>query len=199
MKRSATPVIESKELLSDNYYHLYRYTCTIHSASGDSNRITREVYDRGNGAAILLYNIERNSVFLIRQFRLPVFVNQHPTGMLLEACAGLFNAGEADPLSCIRRETMEETGFDIPVFTKLFEAYMSPGSVTEKLYFFAAACTDSMRTGTGGGLAEEEESIELIELPFSEALAKIRSGEIEDAKTIMLLQYAQLNQLLKTE
>lgn len=193
-----TPIIESKELLSDNYYFLHRYTCTLPSADGEVQRITREVYDRGNGAAILLYNTSRNSVFLIRQFRLPVFVNQHPTGMLLEVCAGLFNPGEADPLSCIRRETLEETGFDIPVFTPLFEAYMSPGSVTEKLYFFAAECTDSMRTGAGGGLAEEEESIELIELPFTEALAKIRTGEIEDAKTMLLLQYAQLHQLLKT-
>jgi len=155
---------------------------------------TREVYDRGNGAVILLYNNEQRTVVLTKQFRLPTFVNGNESGMVIEACAGLLD--KDNPEDCIRRETEEETGYRIAEVRKIFEAYMSPGSVTEILHFFIAAYSKSMKVNEGGGVDHEEENIEVLEPDIDEALHMIETGEIRDAKTIMLLQYARLKGIL---
>jgi nudix-type nucleoside diphosphatase (YffH/AdpP family) len=152
------------------------------------------VYDRGNGATILLYNKEKQTVVLTRQFRLPTFVNGNASGMLIETCAGLLDTD--NPEDCIRRETEEETGYKISAVQKIFEAFMSPGSVTEILHFFIAAYTKEMKLSDGGGAQHEEENIEVLELPFAETLQMIETGAIKDAKTIMLLQYIRLNGIL---
>ncbi|EMQ4855273.1 NUDIX domain-containing protein [Morganella morganii] len=176
--------------LSDNWYILKKYVVDYLRRDGTSQRLEREVYDRGNGAVILLYNRQKNSVILIRQFRLPVYVNGHD-GFLIEAAAGLLE--EQDPVSRIKAEAEEETGFRITDVEKVFEAFMSPGSVTEKLYFFIAEYQDNNRQSDGGGLPEEGEDVEVLEMPFPEALTAIRNGEIIDGKTIMLLQHLALS------
>ncbi|EPF5872023.1 NUDIX domain-containing protein [Morganella morganii] len=176
--------------LSDNWYILKKYVVDYLRRDGTCQRLEREVYDRGNGAVILLYNRQKNSVILIRQFRLPVYVNGHD-GFLIEAAAGLLE--EQDPVSRIKAEAEEETGFRITDVEKVFEAFMSPGSVTEKLYFFIAEYQDNNRQSDGGGLPEEGEDVEVLEMPFPEALTAIRSGEIIDGKTIMLLQHLALS------
>lgn len=176
--------------LSDNWYILKKYVVDYLRRDGTCQRLEREVYDRGNGAVILLYNRQKNSVILIRQFRLPVYVNGHD-GFLIEAAAGLLE--EQDPVSRIKAEAEEETGFRITDVEKVFEAFMSPGSVTEKLYFFIAEYQDNNRQSDGGGLPEEGEDVEVLEMPFTEALTAIRSGEIIDGKTIMLLQHLALS------
>lgn len=182
------------EILSDNWYILKRITFDLQKEDGTWETQTREAYDRGNGATILLYNREAGTVILTSQFRMPTYVNGNKTGMLIEACAGLLD--EDDPETCIRREAEEETGYRVSEVRKVFEAYMSPGSVTEILYFFVGEYDAGMKTGAGGGLEDENENIEVLELPFAQALEMIGSGAIKDAKTIMLLQYAQLNRLL---
>ncbi|MEL6140418.1 MAG: GDP-mannose pyrophosphatase NudK [Bacteroidota bacterium] len=189
--------IQKAEILSDNWYTLRKVTFDFQRADGQWETQEREAYDRGNGAAILLYNKDKNSVVLTRQFRLPTFVNGNPDGMMIEVPAGLLD--ERDPEAAIRRETEEETGYVVSEVRKVFEAYMSPGSVTEILYLFVAAYTPDMKTGAGGGLAEEQENIEVLELDFKVAISMVHSGEIKDAKTIMLLQYAQLEGLLDGE
>lgn len=176
--------------LSDNWYILKKYVVDYLRRDGTCQRLEREVYDRGNGAVILLYNRQKNSVILIRQFRLPVYVNGHD-GFLIEAAAGLLE--EQDPVSRIKAEAEEETGFRITDVEKVFEAFMSPGSVTEKLYFFIAEYQDNNRQSDGGGLPEEGEDVEVLEMSFPEALTAIRSGEIIDGKTIMLLQHLALS------
>ncbi|MFI8418573.1 GDP-mannose pyrophosphatase NudK [Serratia sp. NPDC078593] len=178
-----------KELLSDNWYVLNKYTFDLKRKNGGSVQQMREVYDRGNGATILLYNQEKGTVVLTRQFRMPTYVNGNESGMLLEACAGLLD--DDTPEQCVRREAMEETGFQIGEVKKIFEAYMSPGGVTEIVHFFIAEYNDAQRHNVGGGI--EDEDIEVVELPFSEAAAMIADGRIKDAKTIMLLQYLQLH------
>lgn len=186
--------ILEKKLLSDNWYKLWRYTFEMTRADGKTETQHREAYDRGNGATILLYNPEQKTVILTRQFRLPSYVNGNPDGMLIEACAGLLD--QDDPEQAIRRETEEETGYKIGEVQKVFEAYMSPGSVTEILYFFVAAYTKDHKVNDGGGVAHEQENIEVLELPFAQALEMVASGEIRDGKTIMLLQYAQIQGLV---
>lgn len=181
------------EILSDNWYVLNRITFDLQKEDGTWETQTREAYDRGNGAAILLYNLEKGTVILTSQFRMPTYVNGNSTGMLIEACAGLLD--EDDPETCIRREAEEETGYRISEVRKIFEAYMSPGSVTEILHFFTGAYDDAMKIGEGGGLEEEKENIEVLEMPFGQALEMLSDGRIKDAKTIMLLQYAQLARL----
>ncbi|HAT3807895.1 TPA: NUDIX domain-containing protein [Morganella morganii] len=176
--------------LSDNWYILKKYVVDYLRRDGTRQRLEREVYDRGNGAVILLYNRQKNSVILIRQFRLPVYVNGHD-GFLIEAAAGLLE--EQDPVSRIKAEAEEETGFRITDVEKVFEAFMSPGSVTEKLYFFIAGYEDNNRQTAGGGLPEEGEDVEVLEMPFPQALAAIHSGQIVDGKTIMLLQHLALS------
>lgn len=185
--------ILNTEILSNNWYTLKKVTYEI-LQKGEVLVQNREAYDRGNGATILLYNKEKQSVILTRQFRMPTFINGNASGYLIEACAGLLDTDNAE--DCIRRETEEETGFKITHVEKIFEAYMSPGSVTEILYFFVAEYNKKMKVTEGGGLEEESENIEVLELPFTEALGMIKTGEIMDAKTIMLLQYAALNNLL---
>ncbi len=186
--------ILKEELLSDNWYSLKKYTYEILKDDGSSTQQTREVYDRGNGAAILLYNKEFKSVILTRQFRLPSFVNGNDKGLLIEACAGLLD--QDNPEVAVKRETEEETGYRIQSVRKIFEAYMSPGSVTEILYFFIAEYTPSMKVHEGGGIEQEQEDIEVIEMKFDLAFSMIGSGEIRDAKTILLLQYMKINQIL---
>ncbi|MBC9931785.1 GDP-mannose pyrophosphatase NudK [Chitinophaga qingshengii] len=181
-------------VLSNNWYTLKKVTYDYRKRNGDWERQSREAYDRGNGAVILLYNKAQQTVILTRQFRMPTYINGNPDGMLIEACAGLLE--KVNPEECIRREAEEETGYRITDVKKIFEAYMSPGSVTEILYFFVAAYDDSMKVTDGGGLEHEQEEIEVLKIPFTEALQMVADGRIRDAKTIMLLQYAQLHQLL---
>ncbi len=183
-----------KEILSDHWYTLNRYTYEYQKEDGRWERQQREAYDRGNGAAVLLYNREKKKVVLTRQFRMPTYVNGNGDGMMIEVCAGVLDG--QNPLDCIRKEVEEETGFRIPHAEKVFEAYMSPGAVTEVMHFFLAPYDENMKVGPGGGAEDETENIEVLEVPFEEALAMISSGEIRDAKTIILLQYARLNNLI---
>jgi nudix-type nucleoside diphosphatase (YffH/AdpP family) len=181
-------------LLSDNWYILRKYTFDLLTKDG-WQRQSREAYDRGNGAVILLYNQEKQTVVLTRQFRLPTYVNGNEDGMLIEACAGLLE--DLNPEECIRKETEEETGYRIGKVEKVFEAYMSPGSVTEILYFFIAPYEPKMKVSEGGGHEEEQENIEVLELLFSTAFDMIKTGEIKDGKTIMLLQELKLRGILR--
>ncbi|WP_369939411.1 GDP-mannose pyrophosphatase NudK [Xanthomonas medicagonis] len=182
------------DVLSDNWYVLRKVTFDFQRNDGSWQTLSREAYDRGNGATILLYSRAKGTVMLTRQFRLPTLLNGNPDGMLIEACAGLLDRD--DPQTCIRKETEEETGYRIENVRKVFEAFMSPGSVTERLYFFVGEYFDGDKVGTGGGVAAEGEEIEVLELPLDTALAMIGSGEIADGKTIMLLQYAKLQGVL---
>ncbi len=177
------------QLLTSNWYVTRATRFEFQHSDGHWSTEERETYDRGNGATILLYDTARRTVLLIRQFRYPAYVNGHPDGMLLEAPAGLLD--EDDPETAIRREAREETGFDVGEVSHVFDAYMSPGSITEKLFFFAAPYDREVRADAGGGLAEEGEDIELVELDIDEALSRIGS-DIIDAKTIMLLHWAVL-------
>ncbi|HMC45174.1 MAG TPA: NUDIX domain-containing protein [Caballeronia sp.] len=180
-------------VLSDDWYVLKKTTFDFQRRDGVWQRQSRETYDRGNGATILLFNRDRRTVVLTRQFRLPAFVNGHD-GMMIEAAAGLLD--NATPEERIRAEAEEETGYRVDNVQKVFEAYMSPGSVTEKLHFFIADYDASTRVGHGGGVEAEGEDLEVIELTLDDALDAVRRGEIVDAKTIMLLQFAALNAVL---
>lgn len=182
------------EILSNNWYKLRKVTYEFRKKDGSWQTQSREAYDRGNGATILLYNKDQGTVILTRQFRLPTFINGNPDGMLIESCAGLLD--KDNPEDCIRRETEEETGYQIKEVRKVFEAYMSPGSVTEILYFFVANYSSNMKVNEGGGIEHEQEDIEVLEIPMQKAIQMMESGEIKDAKTIMLLQYAQLHRLV---
>lgn len=186
--------IIKSEVLSDNWYVLRKITYEFTQPNGSVQVHSREAYDRGNGATILLYNKEAGTVILTRQFRLPTYVNGNPDGMMIEACAGLLD--QDNPEDCIRRETEEETGYKITEIQKVFEAYMSPGSVTEILYFFIAAYSKSMKVSDGGGVEHEQENIEVLEIPIQQAMEMVQSGEIKDAKTMMLLQYIKLHGIL---
>jgi GDP-mannose pyrophosphatase NudK len=185
--------ILQKETLSANWYKLYKFTYSITDKQGKELIQSREAYDRGNGATILLYNKQQRTVILTRQFRLPTLVNGNESGMLIETCAGLLDLD--NPEECIRRETEEETGYRVEHVRKIFDVYMSPGSVTEILYFFVGEYTPDQKVHKGGGV-DEDENIEVMETDFEKAYAMIASGEIRDAKTIILLQYAKLNNLL---
>ena len=185
-------IIEER-LLSDDWYILKKTTFDYRCRDGHWQRQSRETYDRGNGAVLLLFNVEQETVVLTRQFRFPAYVNGCRDGLLIEACAGLLD-GE-DPHSCIRREAQEETGFEVRAPRKIFEVYMSPWSVTEKLHFFVAEYESRDRVSLGGGEVSEGEDIEVIELPLAAAMQMIANGEIRDGKTIMLLQYAALHGL----
>ncbi|NML57446.1 GDP-mannose pyrophosphatase NudK [Chryseobacterium cheonjiense] len=186
--------IEKTEILSDNWYTLKKVTFSIQKKDGSFQQQSREAYDRGNGAVILLYDKSTEKVILTRQFRLPTYINGNPSGMMIEACAGLLD--NDNPEECIKRETEEETGYKISHVEKIFEAFMSPGSVTEILYFFIGEYSKEMKINDGGGLDDEGEDIEVLELFFEEALKMIDTGEIKDAKTIMLLQYLRLKNIL---
>ncbi|WP_027909281.1 GDP-mannose pyrophosphatase NudK [Pseudomonas sp. URMO17WK12:I4] len=178
--------ILKQHLLSDNWYVLKKIDFELQRRDGSWQPQTREVYDRGNGATIGLYNRARRTVILTRQFRIPAFVNEHH-GYLIEAAAGLLD--NASPEERIRLEAEEETGYRVGSVRKIFEAFMSPGSVTERVHFFVGEYQPEDRVADGGGLAEEGEDIEVLELPFAEALAMVDDGRIMDGKTIILLQY----------
>jgi nudix-type nucleoside diphosphatase (YffH/AdpP family) len=185
--------IVEERVLAHDWYLLRKTTFEQRRRDGRLQVVSRETYDRGNGVALLLFNAARRTVILIRQFRFPCYVNGLPDGLLIEACAGLLDGN--DPLAALRREAIEETGYAVTAPRKVFEAYMSPGSVTEKLHFFVAAYDEADRRSAGGGEAEEGEDIEVLELPLAQALAMIGSGQIQDAKTIMLLQHAAITGL----
>lgn len=182
------------EVLFDNWGKLKKITYDYSTGDGKWATQKREIYDRGNGAVILLYNKEQHTVILTKQFRLPTYVNGNETGMLIEACAGLLD--DESPEEGIRRETEEETGYKINKVTKVFESYMSPGSVTEILFFFIAEYSSDMKVNDGGGVQHENENIEVMEINFREAVRMIETGEIKDAKTIMLLQYLQIQNMM---
>jgi nudix-type nucleoside diphosphatase (YffH/AdpP family) len=182
--------IVEQRTLADDWFVLKKTSFEYRRSDGRWQLLHRETYDRGNGAALLLFNCERGTVVLIRQFRFPAFANGCGDGMLVEACAGLLD--DDDPQAAIRREAQEETGFLVRSPRKVFEAYMSPGSITEKLHFFVAEYGDADRVGRGGGDAGEGEDIEVLEVPLANALQMIATGEIQDGKTIMLLQHAAL-------
>ncbi len=186
--------IERVDVLSDNWAVLRRYSFAYRRNDGTEQHLRYEVYDRGNGAVILLYDRGRGTIILTRQFRLPAFVNGHPDGMLLEAPAGLLDSD--DPVTAIRREAEEETGFRVEQVQEVFAAYMSPGAVTERLHFFIAEYSPADRVSAGGGHPGEGEDIEVIEVTLTDALAMVERGEIVDAKTILLLYHAALKNLL---
>jgi GDP-mannose pyrophosphatase NudK len=186
--------IQKTELLSDNWYILNKVTVDYQKKDGSWDTQEREVYDRGNGAAILLYNQSKGTVILTRQFRLPSYLNGNKSGLLIEVCAGLLD--EDNPEACIIREAEEETGYRLHSVKKVFEAYMSPGAVTEVLHYFIGEYDSSMKVSSGGGLEHEHEEIDVLEIPFAQAYVMIESGEIKDAKTIMLLQYAKIHNLV---
>jgi len=185
--------IESVQVLSDDWYMLKKTTFEYQRNDGSWQTQSRETYDRGDGAVILIYNRKKKTVILTRQFRFPAFVNGLVDGMLIEACAGLLETNNAE--ECIKKETEEETGYRVDNIRKIFEAYMSPGSVTEKLYFFIAEYSPNSKASTGGGDIKDGEDIEVLELVLDDALRMIETGKIADGKTIMLLQYAKLHGL----
>lgn len=187
--------IKKVETLSDDWYVLRKTTYDYQRRDGSWQTVSRETYDRGNGATILLYNVSQQTVLLTRQFRFPAYVNHHH-GMLIEACAGLLD--EHDAATSIQREVEEELGYRVAAPRKIFEAFMSPGSVTERVHFFVAEYSPRQQVSDGGGLEDDGEDIEVLELPFQQALSLIETGEIMDGKTIMLLQYAALKGLLDT-
>jgi nudix-type nucleoside diphosphatase (YffH/AdpP family) len=183
-----------KTVLSDNWYTLNKFKFDYQKEDGTWETQEREAYDRGNGAAILLYNTEKGTVVLTRQFRMTTYVNGNEDGMMVEACAGLLDGD--NPEDCIRKEVEEETGYQITDVRRVMECYMSPGSVTEILYFFIGAYEDRMKVSEGGGADDETENNEVLEYTLDTAVEMMASGEIRDAKTIMLLQYAQIHGLV---
>ncbi len=193
MKKGKIKNIE-KTLLSDNWYTLHKFSYEYQREDGTWETQHREAYDRGNGAVILLYNKEKQTVVLTRQFRMPTYINGNESGMMIEACAGILEKGNAE--ETIKMEVEEETGYKIDKVEKIFESYMSPGSVTEILYFFIGAYRQDMKVSDGGGAIDETENIEVLEMPFEKALQLMADGKIKDAKTIMLLQWAQINALV---
>lgn len=184
-----------KLLLSDNWYSLHKYTFEYQKEDGTWEEQHREAYDRGNGAAILLYNKDKKTVILTRQFRMPTYINGNDDGMMVEACAGILEKGNAE--ETIKMEVEEETGYQIEKVQKVFESYMSPGSVTEILYFFIGEYDPEMKVSDGGGADDETENIEVLEISFEKALEMMAIGEIKDAKTIMLLQWAHIHKLFE--
>lgn len=184
-------VIKDK-ILSENYFVLRNITYDLTQRDGQVVQHKREVYDRGNGATVLLYNSQKQSVVLVRQFRVATWVNGNADGMLIETCAGLLDDDE--PEDCIRKEAIEETGYQVKNVRKVFQLYMSPGGVTEIVHFFIAEYDDSLRENEGGGV--EDEAIDVLEMPFSQALTMIRQGQICDGKTVILLQYLQNSGLM---
>lgn len=185
----------NKTTLSKEWAKLDRIDYDYQFKNGNWKRLSRETYNRGNGAAILLFNAEKGTVILTQQFRMPAFENDKNEGMSIEACAGAIDNNDK-PLETILRETEEEVGYKISNAKQVLTAYTSPGALTEKMYLFVAEYSEEMKINEGGGLDSEDEEIDVLELPFSKAVEMIKNEEIIDAKTIMLLQYAQINMLL---
>jgi GDP-mannose pyrophosphatase NudK len=184
-------VIKDK-ILSDNYFILRNITYDLYRNDAEAIRHKREVYDRGNGATMLLYNRDKKTVVLTRQFRVATWVNGNPDGMLIETCAGLLDADE--PEVCARKEAIEETGYEVGEVEKVFELYMSPGGVTELIHFYMAEYSDAQRENAGGGI--DDEDIDVLEIPFRQALEMVANGEIRDGKTVILLQQLQLRGIM---
>lgn len=184
-------IIKDK-ILSENWFLLRNMTYELTRSDGSVVRHRREVYDRGNGATILLYNRHKQTVVLVRQFRIATWINGNEDGMLIETCAGLLDSDE--PEECVRKEAIEETGFEVGEVRKLFELFMSPGGVTELIYFFIAEYNDTQRANNGGGV--DDEDIEVLELPYHRALEMMANGEIRDGKAVILLQYLQTSGLM---
>ncbi len=193
MHNPKVKIIDIKNL-SNAHYKLDKVDFKFQTKNGDWQTQSRECYDRGDGAAILLYNSAKRTVILTKQFRMPSYLNGNKTGMMIEVCAGLLD--EDHPEACIIKEVEEETGFKIGNPQKVFELFSTPGAVTEKIYYFVAEYSDEMKISDGGGLEEEHEEIEVLEINFETALAMVSKGEINDAKTVVLLQYAKLNNLV---
>lgn len=183
-----------KTVLSDNYYTLFKFNFDYQKSDGSWVKPMREVYERGHGAGILLYNTKKQTVILIKQFRFPTFVHDNKDGFLVEIPAGLLD--QDNPEQCIIRETEEEVGIRLKSVKKVYEGYSSPGVLTEKMHFFVAEYSDDMKVSEGGGIASENEDIEVLEIQFTEAIDMLNSGKIEDTRTIVLLQYAQIHNLL---
>ncbi len=183
--------IQNVEVLSDDWYVLKKTTFAYLRNNGEWQTQSRETYDRGNGATILLYNLAKQTVILTRQFRFPAYVNGLADGLLIETAAGLLD--KASPEARIKQEVEEETGYRVDNVQRVFEAYMSPGSVTEILYFFVAEYDAGAKVGSGGGVVNEGEDIEVLERDIQSCLDMIANGQIKDGKTIMLLQHAALN------
>ena len=183
------------KLLSDNFYILKKLTFDYKMSNGNWVTQSREVYNRGDGAGILLYNKEKQTVILTKQFRMPTHMNGNDDGLLVEIAAGMLDLD--NPIDCIIRETEEEVGYRVKDVKKIYEAYTSPGVLTEKMHFFIAEYTDDMKVSDGGGLESEHEDIEVLELPFTDAVNMLNTGKINDMRTIVLLQYAQINKLLE--
>lgn len=195
LSRNPDVVIRRVEVTSDGWHVLRRTTFDYRSRDGQWASQQRETYDRGNGATILLYDESAQTVLLTRQFRFPAYVNDHPDGMLIETAAGLLDDDEPDV--AIRREASEELGVTVGRLRHVFDLYMSPGSVTERVHFYVAPYTPADLTGPGGGVADEGEEIEALDIPFTEALAMIADGRIVDGKTVILLQWAALNLFIR--
>lgn len=183
--------IKSISVLSNNFFPLKKVDYLIENREGITEEVSREVYQSKNGATVLLYNKESDKIILTRQFRMPTFLNENESGMMIEACAGIVEDDEK-PEDAIMREIEEETGFKVDKVVKIFELYSTPGSVSERLSYFTAEYLHKQKIGKGGGMDEESEDIEVIELSFEDAYLKLQSGEIKDAKTVILLQYARL-------
>lgn len=183
-------VINSVTNLSNDWYKLDKFNLDYKQRNGAWVNQNREVYDRGDGAAILLFNKEKQTIILTKQFRLPSYINGNADGMMIEVCAGLLE--KDDPLTCVVKEAEEETGYKISNPKKVFEIYSTPGAVSEKIHYFIAEYTSEMRVSEGGGLAEETEDIEVLELPIKQAYQMVLEGEIKDAKTIILIQHLLL-------
>lgn len=179
--------------LSNAHYKLDKVDFEFQTNNGSLQTQSRECYDRGDGAAILLYNPTKKTVILTKQFRMPSYLNGNTSGMMIEVCAGLLDAD--NPEACIIKEVEEETGFKITNPKKVFELFSTPGAVTEKIHYFVAEYRDDMKISDGGGLEAEHEEIEVLEINFETALSMVSNGEINDAKTVILLQYAKLNNL----
>lgn len=192
----SNPKVNIKSIvnLSNNHYTLDKINFDYQTKNGEWQNQNRESYNRGDGAAILLYNSTKKTVILTKQFRMPSYLNGNTNGMMIEVCAGLLDAD--DPLTCIKKEAEEETGYKINKPVKLFQIYSTPGAVTEKIHYFIAEVDHNMKVSDGGGLEDETEEIEILEIPFEKTFEMISTGEICDAKTIILLQYAKLNNLL---
>lgn len=190
------PKVKIKKItnLSNDWYKLDKVNFDYQLINGEWQNQNRESYNRGNGACILLYNSKENTVVLTKQFRMPSYLNGNNDGMMIEVCAGLLD--EDDPISCIIKEAEEETGYKISDPVKVLEVYSSPGAVTEIIHYFISEYDKSMKISEGGGKEEETEEIEVLEIDFNKALLMIDNGIIKDAKTILLLQYARLHNLL---
>ncbi|MEZ4841471.1 MAG: NUDIX domain-containing protein [Flavobacteriaceae bacterium] len=186
--------IKNVKNLSNDWYKLDKVNFDYQLENGTWQNQNRECYDRGNGACILLYNIKEKTVVLTRQFRMPSYLNGNKDGMMIEVCAGLLD--EDDPLTCIIKEVEEETGYKISNPKKVFELYSTPGAVTEKIHYFIGAYDATMKISDGGGLEHEAEEIEVLELPFEKALEMVETGEINDTKTVILLQYIRIKEIL---